>query len=91
MTRNVPISVRAAKKEPFLEGRDVEEDCLNVTGFPYPTINWRKGNNQFSIENTLRIPSINRVQAGEYRCFANNTCGNASTMMNIDVQCKKLF
>ena len=24
----------------------------------------------------------------EYRCIANNTCGNKSTTMFIDVQCK---
>ena len=39
--------------------------------------------------NLLNISTITLDQAGEYKCSANNTCGMDSTMVNIDVQCKK--
>ena len=36
----------------------------------------------------LNITNIRRNQSGEYKCFANNSCGNDSSTMFIDVQCK---
>ena len=38
----------------------------------------------------LAIIDIRRNQSGEYRYIANNTCGNESTGMFIDVHCKNL-
>ena len=38
----------------------------------------------------LKITNISRAQAGEYKCTANTTCGVDSTMVDIDVQCKKI-
>ena len=68
----------------------MEEYCTVTAGIPDPTVMWTNVKNGRDIkENPLNITNINRTQAGEYRCTANNTCGEASTMMNINVQCKK--
>ena len=45
-----------------------------------------------SLKQKLRtIINIRRNQRGEYRCIANNTCGNESAGMFIDVYCKNLL
>ena len=45
-----------------------------------------------SLKQKLRtIINIRRNQRGEYRCIANNTCGNESAGMFIDVYCKNLY
>ena len=63
----------------------------NVTGIPYPTVIWNNVKTGEIIEgNLLNITNISRAQTGEYRCAANNTCGEDTTMVNIDVQCKKI-
>ena len=69
------------------EGKNVHEYCNVTAGFPPPTVMWTNG--EHIKENPLNITNINRTQAGKYRCTANNTCGEASTVMNINVQCKK--
>ena len=72
------------------EGENVEEYCNVTAGIPDPTVMWTNVKTGEHIkENLLNITNINRPQAGEYRCTANNTCGEASTVMNINVQCKK--
>ena len=74
------------------EGENVEEYCNVTAGIPDPTVMWTIVKTGEHIkENQLNITSINRNQTGEYRCTANNTCGEASTVMNINVQCKKAF
>ena len=71
------------------EGDNVEVYC-NVTGIPDPTVTWTKVKSGELIEGTLlNITNITRAQAEEYWCIANNTCGNESTVVDIDVQCKK--
>jgi len=71
------------------EGTNVEVYC-NVTGIPDPTVFWRNVKSGEIIEgNLLSITDITRAQGGEYKCTANNTCGEDSTMIKIDVQCKK--
>ena len=73
-----------------MEGTDVEVYC-NVTGIPDPIVIWRNVKTCEIIEgNLLNITNITRAQAGEYKCTASNTCGVDSTMINIDVQCKKI-
>ncbi|PFX15229.1 Hemicentin-2 [Stylophora pistillata] len=86
LTVNVPTSLRKAKKETVSEGHYVQESCLNITGFPYPTVMWEKNGSHIADGNLLNFTQISRDKAGEYRCTANNTCGNASTMVYIDVQ-----
>jgi len=72
------------------ENNNVEVFCKVTAGIPDPTVAWTNITSGDRIEgNPLSIPSISRAQAGEYRCTANNTCGESSTVMNINVQCKK--
>ena len=72
------------------EGKNVEEYCNVTAGVPDPTAMWTNvKTGEYIKENLLNITNINRTQAGQYRCTANNTCGEASTAMNINVQCKK--
>ena len=72
------------------EGDNVEEYCNVTAGNPDPTVMWTNvtSGEHIKLGNPLNIANINRAQAGEYRCTANNTCGEASTVMNINVQCK---
>ena len=88
----VPASVKQAENKSPVEGDNVQVYC-NATGIPNATVFWRKVKNNFVVskESLLNITNISRAQAGEYRCTANNTCGNASTMVNIDVQCKPII
>ena len=81
-------------KKQVMEGDNVDVYC-NATGIPDPTVIWRKvqvqGDGYNPTEgNLLTITTITRAQAGEYRCTVNNTCGVASTVMNINVQCKNI-
>ena len=70
------------------EGGHVREEC-NVTGTPFPTVFWKNINTSEVIYGRLlNITNISRNQRGEYKCFANNTCGSDSSTMFIDVQCK---
>jgi len=87
---SVPASVEQIENKNVTEGENVEEYCNVTAGIPDPTFMWTNVKNGEHIkENPLNITNINRTQAGEYRCTANNTCGEASTVMNINVQCKK--
>ena len=82
-------TVKQAENKIAVEGTDVEVYC-NVTGIPDPTVIWKNVQSGEIIEgNLLNITNITRAQAGEYKCTANSTCGVDSTMVNIDVQCKK--
>ena len=72
-----------------IEGENVEEYCIATAGSPDPIEMWTNVTSGENIEgNPLNIPNINRAQAGAYKCTANNTCGEASTLMNINVHCK---
>ena len=84
-----------AENKTVQEGYNVKVYC-NVTGFPDPTVIWSKvqggGYNPTEAKpHVLSITNITRAQAGEYSCSANNTCGETSTVMNINVQCKNIF
>ena len=71
------------------EGDNVEVYCNVTAGIPDPTVMWTNVSSGEHIEgNPLNITNMSQVQAGEYRCTANNTCGEASTLININVQCK---
>ena len=82
-----------AENKTVQEGDNVKVYC-NVTGIPDPTVVLTKvqggGYNPFDGK-LLNITNITRAQAGEYRCTVNNTCGEASTVTSIDVQCKNIF
>ena len=73
------------------EGDNVTVNCRPTGGIPDPALMWTNVSSDEHIEgNPLTIININRAQAGDYRCTANNTCGEASTVMNINVQCKNV-
>ena len=85
----VPTSVEQAVNIEVTENENVEVNCTVTAGIPAPTVIWTKAATGERIEgNPLNITSINRAQAGEYKCTANNTCGVDSTVVDINVQCK---
>ena len=73
------------------EGRNVTKEC-NVAAGTHPlNVSWENvKTGQVTKGKLLTIINIRRNQSGEYRCTANNTCGNESTGMFIDVHCKNL-
>ena len=84
----VPASVEQAENKVVIEGDNVQEYCHVTAGIPDPTVLWTKVATGEHIEgNLLNITNIRRVHDGEYRCTANNTCGVAFTVVDIDVQC----
>ena len=84
----VPPPVEQAEDVVVKEGDNVELHCNVTAGIPHPAVEWTKVPTGEHIEgNPLNITNINRTQAGEYRCTANNTCGVDSTVTDIDVQC----
>ena len=83
-----PPTVEQVLNRTVKEGGNVINEC-NVTGTPPPTVFWKILNtNEVIYGKLLNIPNISRNQSGEYKCFANNTCGNDSSTIVIDVQCK---
>ena len=71
------------------EGRNVTKECNVTAGTPPLNVSWKNvKTGQVTKEKLLTIIRIRRNQSGEYRCIANNTCGNVSTTMFINVQCK---
>ncbi|XP_020600917.1 peroxidasin homolog [Orbicella faveolata] len=87
LTVDVPASVEQVKNKVVKEGDNVKVYCNVTAGNPDPTVLWTNVATGEHIEgNPLNITNINRAQAGEYRCTANNTCGVGSIVMDIDVQ-----
>ena len=83
--------MKQVKNKNVKEGENVEVYCNVTAGIPNPIVVWTNVKTSEHItENLLNITNINRTQAGEYRCTANNTCGEASTVMTINVQCKNI-
>ena len=73
------------------EGRNVTKECNVTAGTPPLNYFWKNvKTGQVNEGKLLNIINMRRNQSGEYRCTANNTCGNESTGMFIDVQCKNL-
>ena len=73
------------------EGRNVTKECNVTAGTPPLNYFWKNMKTGKVTEGKLlTIIDIRRNQSGEYRCTANNTCGNESTGMFIDVHCKNL-
>ena len=72
--------------------RNVTKECNVIAGTSYPNVSWRNVKTCQVIEGKLlTIINISGNQSGEYRYTANNTCGNESTGMFIDVHCKNLY
>ena len=74
------------------EGRNVTKECNVTAGTPPLNYFWKNvKTGQVNEGKLLNIINMRRNQSGEYRCTANNTCGNESTGMFIDVHCKNLY
>ena len=74
------------------EGRNVTKECNVTAGTPPRNYFWKNmKTGQVTEGKLLNISNIRRNESGEYRCTANNTCGNESTGMFIDVHCKNLY
>ena len=71
------------------EGRNVTKECNVTAGTPPLNVFFKNiKTGHVTIGKLLTIINIRRNQSGEYRCIVNNTCGNKSTTMFINVQCK---
>lgn len=71
------------------EGKNVTKECNVAAGTPPLNFFWKNvKTGQVTEEKLLNVIKIRRNQSGEYRCIANNTCGNQSTTMFINVECK---
>ena len=71
-----------------LEGDAYTLGC-EATGDPMPTVTWIKvSNNQRIHGNILEFTSIDRNDAGDYKCEASNRCGMEAKTETINVSCK---
>ena len=88
----VPVALEQIQKVTAEEGRNVMKECNETAGTRPLNFSWKNvKTGQVTKGKVLTILNIRRNQSGEYRCIANNTCGNESTGMFIDVHCKNLF
>ena len=87
----VPVVVEQIQNITVEEGRNVTKECSVTAGTLPLNVFWKNvKTGQVTGEKLLTIVDIRRNQSGEHRCTANNTCGNESTGMFIDVHCKNL-
>ena len=83
----MPSSILVLQDQSATEGGNVTLLCP-VFGMPPPAVSWMTPNGQRHRGYMLELTSINRSQAGEYKCEASNECGNATRTANIHVQFK---
>ena len=87
----VPATLGQIQNATAEEGRNETKECNVTVGTPL-NVSWKNvKTGQFTKGKLLTIINVRRNQSGEYRCIANNTCGNESTGMFIDMHCKNLF
>ena len=85
----VPAALEQIQSVTIEEGRNVMKECNETAGTRPLNFSWKNvKTGQVTKGKVLTIINIRRNQSGEYRCIANNTCGNESTGMFINVQCK---
>ena len=76
------------KDQFVIERRNTSLIC-NASGTPQPTVFWIGVASGQVINSSVReFTNINRAEAGEYRCEANNDCGSAVEAVNVTVQCE---
>ena len=83
----MPSSIPAIQDQNATEGDNVTLWC-RVSGMPLSVVSWVTPNGQRHNGKMLEVTSINRSQAGEYKCEASNECGNATKTASIHVQFK---
>ena len=85
----IPPSINSSYNEVV----KVDVTC-NATGKPTPTVTWfREGSSKVHSTGkgsaTLSFSSVSRIDAGQYRCKANNTAGtNETGALTLVVHCK---
>ena len=88
----VPVAVEQIQNVTVEEGRNVTKEGSETAGTPPLNSFWKNvKTGQVTPGKLLNIMNIRRNESGEYRYTANNTCGNESTGMFIDVHCKNLY
>ena len=83
----MPSSIPAIQDHNATEGDNVTLWC-RVSGMPPSMVSWMTPNGERHSGKMLEVTSINRSQAGEYKCEASNECGNATKTASIHVQFK---
>ena len=83
----MPSSIPAIQDQNATEGDNVTLWC-RVSGMPPSVVSWVTPNGQRHSGKMLEVTSINRSQAGEYKCEASNECGNATKTASIHIQFK---
>ena len=70
------------------EGGSFNMPC-EASGDPKPNVRWIKVDNGQRINGSiLNFTKINRSDAGQYRCEAENDCGSNSRVQSVEVYCK---
>ena len=86
----VSASVNQIDNKTVIEGDSVSFNC-NPMGSPDPLVAWSKiGVGVVRLDRWLNITNITKADRGQYKCFANNTCGSDVSFTSINVQCKIL-
>ena len=71
------------------ESKNVTKECNVAAGTPPLNYFWKNmKTDQVTTGKLLTIINIRRNHSGEYKCTANNTCGNETATMFINVECK---
>ena len=84
----VPASIQSIEDQFVIERRNTSLIC-NASGTPQPTVFWiNVDSGQRTNSSVLKFTNVNRNEAGEYRCEANNDCGSAVEAVNVTVQCE---
>ena len=84
----VPASIQSIEDQFVVERRNTSLIC-NASGTPQPTVFWiNVDSGQRTNSSVLKFTNVNRNEAGEYRCEANNDCGSAVEAVNVTVQCE---
>ena len=85
---SVPASIQSIEDQFVIERRNTSLIC-NASGTPQPTVFWiNVDSGQRTNSSVLKFTNVNRNEAGEYRCEANNDCGSAVEAVNVTVQCE---
>ena len=78
LTRNITVNETGA----------IELRCV-VTGYPPPTITWKKdGQQKNSVKGLLRIARSKKSDSGGYVCTADNGVRRVEKKTFVTVQCK---
>nr|XP_058956773.1 peroxidasin homolog [Pocillopora verrucosa] len=84
---NGPPAIQAIENQTLTEGGNMTLTCLASEG-PSLVVSWIKPDGQRVNTNILKLITIKRSEAGEYRCVATNDCGSVTHTTGVEVQCE---